>query len=363
MFDFNSRWGLTDKEYEKKIEILQIWKENTTELEFEKLLEVCEKLNYYSATKIGDSFVDAIESSEYKFTEDDGYIVAPLRCATRFETSNALFFYFISATGIYENDLYKTYMDPIGDLFNHILAFEKYSESQIGQLDLLTNNMETLKINCSNTSDRAQLKSIMKQIKKLEFKINDIYKNIVEEGEYNKIYLEKINCIVLMDDFIGSGKSVKKFFDAHKDMISDIKEYKPDFYFIILVLECTVQGKTVIEQYSTENNISIRIINYSVARSIFEENHIFGSSERVEESKCVLLELVQKKRIKIFSDFNMNLAVASFINAPNNNFPLLITENHRWTPLFKRKIKSDKRTDTKESRKNDIINNRKKYNT
>lgn len=362
LFDFNARWGLSHTEYEQKERILNFWKENTSEVEFEKLCEICINLNYYSAHRAGNALLSALESSEYDIIKNQDYLVLPLRRATRFETSNALYAPFIFATGIYEDSLFQTFMDPIKDLFNHILDFEEYYRNTINNIDLLSSKQENLKARILTTNEKAQQKSISKKIRAYEKQVERYYYDIAEKGAYNQIYLDKINCIVLIDDFIGSGESIKKFFNAHKNMIYAILEYKPDFSFIIVVLECTVLGRTVIEKYSTENNIKINIVNYSVARNIFEEHYIFGSRESVEESKNILSELVNKKGIRILSDYNMNLAVASFINAPNNNFPLLITGNHSWTPLFKRKVKVDKRTDTKESRKNDIINYRKKYN-
>jgi len=154
---------------------------------------------------------------------------------------------------------------------------------------------------------------------------------------------EKANIrgLVIIDDFIGSGKTIIDNFEAYfvSDLINLIKSRK------IIIYICAITGFLESKEYilqKLENfNLNIEIIIVDVLNNTdkcFDANSkIFTNHLEQKKAKEICLQkgetLVHKNPLG-FS--NGETLIAFPINCPNNTLPIFWKKTHTWQPLFER---------------------------
>lgn len=338
-----SKWDLNKQKANEKTEILTKWERDINDDEtFLILLKICEHFNYYSENKTAETFFALYNKLEITQKEFDLFfeesIFMPLRRKERTETSIQMFVNFMAANNI---DAIKTNMDgPLlylskyfeekEVLHKNIKKFLQLKEENQSKVEKLEERKQ------ENAKDLKTHRKIGKEQRKYEAEI-------VREKERLKRtlavvkskYLDTKNLIII-DDFIGTGDSMMKFF---KDCINLIKVLEVKIY--IIVLETSLDGEETILGFAQHNQIDVTIMSGNYSKDVLEKDYIFEKSNVTQVSQKI--ELLNKK-FKINKNiYCKNHAIATYVNAPNNNLTLLSSKSKTWHPIFLRKKKNEKK--------------------
>lgn len=321
-------------EYEK-IEILENWEceEFTPEI-FALILRICSNFHYYSEKKTSNTFYSMAKMESFKeILKSDDTLYMPLIKKDRVETSIGIFLQFINRLGIGTHDTYvgktKIKLQQIFKAFNDYENKQTLVKDKEKHIELLNNALY------KETED-VRIKPLKKKINKLNSeknKLQNLENNSLEKNGEDFLYIENI---VIVDDFVGTGKSVSEF------IVENQQEIKKLFFinYLFLCIETTEDGLNVINQTLKELEIdNFSIFFYRKAENYIDNDILFDSHEK--ELLKGALENIQKKYKLYNSDFLANTAIASFMNAPNSNITILSKKNPSWVPLFERK-KRDK---------------------
>lgn len=145
--------------------------------------------------------------------------------------------------------------------------------------------------------------------------------------------LTEIDCIVFLDDIIGSGNTVVKFLKANKEKIQD----KTIFLFCIEIMKC---GKKNIEDYLKTINCEHIIFSHVETEKAFSNNGIFKDASLTNRKKLYDFE---KNKIKVGKNYVLGYdeseaLVTFYRNTPNNTIGSYWYKNENWTPLFPREL-------------------------
>jgi len=162
--------------------------------------------------------------------------------------------------------------------------------------------------------------------------LNLFYENEKLKGKTNEenkalkklIYMENI---VLIDDFSGSGKTIKTFLRKHANLIREKK-------IILYVFHLTNKAKLRIERAFCENNYEKYEIYYN---DLSEEAFSVNENEQYKD----IIEQFEKNVINSSSPLGYDRSsalVTFFRNCPNNTVSSYwYNDNLNWKPLFPRK--------------------------
>ncbi|USK39931.1 hypothetical protein LIS77_05230 [Cytobacillus firmus] len=166
-----------------------------------------------------------------------------------------------------------------------------------------------------------------------EFKIiNDISNSFSHDIE--KLNIEDFNYItnvVFIDDIIGSGKTVEKFFKKNIKKLSKVNIY----IFCIEILE---EGKQHLEQYIQNQNLTCIINQFNIHSRAFSNLKIFNSDNYEKEQMLRKFEEgLFGANSKFVMGFENSQAIISFYrNTPNNTLGTFWYSGSKWEGLFPR---------------------------
>ncbi|KPN94549.1 hypothetical protein [Lysinibacillus sp. ZYM-1] len=184
-------------------------------------------------------------------------------------------------------------------------------------------------INLSSLYLEVDNKFYKKKLSFLEQKNDGI---VDTKKEISKIYnrLKFIDTVVFMDDFSGTGDTIKKFLKLCAEMVKEKQ-------VIIFVVHITEKAKDVIEKAFIEHGYeNARLIAENKSSSFFEKNLEF---------KEIREELFQFEKETLGSDEPLGYKgsetlVTFYRNCPNNTISSYWWNEHKqWRPLFPRKTK------------------------
>ncbi|MCT4612229.1 MAG: hypothetical protein N4A47_02515 [Clostridia bacterium] len=166
-----------------------------------------------------------------------------------------------------------------------------------------------------------------------EFKyVNDItnyYSHSIEKLSIDDI--KKIKNIVFLDDIIGTGETVKSFFEKNIDKLKEVKCY-------IFCIELLEESKLLLESFFKKKNIECVIIYHNLHKKAFSERYIFHENWDENEKKLQKFEreLWGKQSEFILGYRNCQAMISFFRNTPNNTISSFWFENKNWKGLFPR---------------------------
>jgi hypothetical protein len=330
-------WDLNPTKREQKLEILRKWENDLNEAEFETILEICNQFNYYSEKLTAEAYKSIFEKNASAVESFDMFMQSslfmPLRRKDRIESAVDMFSAFRLANEI---DANRTYVDgPISYLSKYKNSegylreiVKKKEQADSEDEDRIQNLQKELNVNSYNKKVTSK---INKRISILEAKIN---KRDCSVSDLVKKFTENyfsVKNIVIIDDFIGTGSSVVNFLKKIDEIIGGSKIQVRLF---IWVIEASASGMKEIEEKAKELNIKINISFYKKSIDVLAADIIFTC-----ETENVVKEMITdiNKRYGLRrGQYCKNHAIASFVNAPNNNLTLLSEESSSWTALFLR---------------------------
>lgn len=360
--------GTSNLEIDRIISVLNAWEKQISPEAFPIFKYVVSFFRFYSTEKVVNAFQLLNETEQYLSKKEALFL--PLRHKDRMETSLPLFTTLglvlpidvnrtkmnISSTvlsDIYEKKTQYASADrliknksgnisikcklteTIGDLNSTIcrLSEEKSKlENKRKNTILQLRNKEKNVSNKNIAKIKKDLEYIKKQIKECESK----KKGVLNEYLQSYVSLIQVQNIIIIDDFLCTGTSIKGFMEENLVLLQSLK----DVQFLFLFIEATSEGIRNIKDFIKSNNLTnVKIIygdesinvDSKIALSEFDLN-TFHTEECRITSQFALQE----------SDYQCRTAIASFVNSPNSNCRFLNSKgNGSWEPLFEREIRKE----------------------
>lgn len=326
------KWDLKAGEVEEKKRVLSIWQDNIDSTHYDLLLKICGSFTYYSSNLTESTFKNVIEEDLDSILKEDNFLLFQLTTKETIESSHNMYSNFIAATNLsYSHaDHCFTRLSILMDKLNNIF-------------DKVNKNEENAEFNNAET------------------KLLYILKNI--------------DTLIFVDDFIGTGTNVNRFIEENLKNFEMLKMFLPitersPLNVIIVVLEATNIGLDNITQFSTQYSdiINLQVVNSELAESIFKSHHIFderqddldiieSSFKKIAKEKDLYWKMYQNDTK---SGFNLNLNIASYVNTPNNTFPLISQPEKptdKWEGLFPRKRRKRRRYSESDKELSTFLNN------
>lgn len=175
---------------------------------------------------------------------------------------------------------------------------------------------------------------------------NQIYtKNIIERGKLaqtltDQTRMEKIQCLVFVDDFIGTGGSACQYFEELANECGELLRNPNLIVFFISVSgfhEAKIRLETKL--YELNFNVKVHICDpLDESDKVFsDQSKIFSKSSDLERAKNVAYEYGRNLVNNNPLGYGDCQAAVIFADAcPNNTLPILWSDAKKWIPLFKR---------------------------
>jgi len=309
-------WDLIDSKKEEKRAILNDWiSKIDSESDQNILLTICNNINYYSEKKTVDT-LDSIINSDQE--ENKKTIYFPVRKHNRVESSVPIFCSYLVNSGIRDTSAQNLILEKTRHYLKNL--FEELSY------------LDYLRIKHHETNDPIQKKEY-------EDHINELMRN----KEYPYPYYNLAN-IALIDDFVGSGTSLVQFIQGSLIPSFQYLRTPRKLHITFYVFEASKDGERHVLDYIKENplipnNVTISLKKGTTAIDFLANQNIYSNLNDVNlnDVKKLVDNINNAYRFKI-NRFSKNMAVASFVNAPNNNLPFVSNTNTEkgWFPLFRR---------------------------
>lgn len=345
-----SRWDISEELKQNKIEILESWREMINDDEkFKLLLRICNKFQYYSTKLTADTYKVFFEDARKEHEDFDSFLEStlftPLRTRERMESSVDMFSQFRLANNI---DAGSTFVE--GSIM-FIKKFREFKEDLKKKIEIVEEEKKDLKKKVSilnadlqKYEDKKVKEIIAKKVKAANDSLVKLDKTFEEAAnDFNKKYYYVKN-IVIIDDFIGTGSSGEKLI---KRLARELEGTDIDITFYLWILETSTIGKENIERLANSLGINLKIKFSKISLNVLEGNEVFSSEEQ---------QIAEKEIKSILKSYNIprsrysnNHALASFVNAPNNNLALLSNESDQWKALFLRMKRVEKERKIKDT--------------
>lgn len=157
--------------------------------------------------------------------------------------------------------------------------------------------------------------------------------------------MDEIENLIFFDDIIGTGETVKKFFQKNNEKLSKVKSY-------IFCIEVMSDALVMLNEFFTKEGFDCEIIYHNISMKAFNEGIIFTTSR--EQKELALREFEESlwnKGNRNIMGYNNSQAIISFFrNTPNNTISSFWCNRSQWNGLFPRN--SDKPAFMRKSRNN-----------
>ncbi|WP_224995951.1 hypothetical protein [Cesiribacter sp. SM1] len=162
------------------------------------------------------------------------------------------------------------------------------------------------------------------------------------ENWRNYVQQRKVKYIVVLEDFVGTGKQ-------SKPIIKSITETFPENRILFVPLLICQKGLSELKSLEeTSLNLKIKpviVLPSAAFISWHEKNEDINQPSEIEKLQTELIDKVteglsEKKRNKL-KKFNLGSLVVMYTNTPNNTSPLIHVNTDKWKGLFPRKNRSD----------------------
>jgi hypothetical protein len=143
--------------------------------------------------------------------------------------------------------------------------------------------------------------------------------------------------IAIVDDYIGTGKTIRKFIDKLQAANNRIVNSK----IVILSLNTSCVGQAYLQEYALKNNIMVDIITLENSEAAFVPNKIFAFPE-CESIKNRYIEFCEQKEItEPLGHGKIEALVSFYYNTPNNTLGAFWCNINSFVGLFGRHEKKE----------------------
>lgn len=150
-------------------------------------------------------------------------------------------------------------------------------------------------------------------------------------GKLSLHSFDRIDHLVFIDDFIGSGNTIIKFFKKNKDKLLKVKCY-------IFCIEALEEGLSDLDTFFKSHNFACTIFCKNIRKKAFASNYIFETDNSTFEEllKAFEITLWGHSNDNILGYKNSQALLSFFRNTPNNTLSSFWFDNGNWTGLFPR---------------------------
>lgn len=169
------------------------------------------------------------------------------------------------------------------------------------------------------------------------YKDNSCVPNLIEKRIKE---IRNLNCLLVVDDFLGSGKTLVENIISYKEELLYLTKER-GLELIFGLITGFQEAKDKVEKHLQDLGISATVI---IVDPLNESDMCFSNSSSIfktsiERSKAHSIchrigSTLDKKQPLGFSD--SQTAIVFPINCPNNSLPILWKRNENWVPLFER---------------------------
>lgn len=148
---------------------------------------------------------------------------------------------------------------------------------------------------------------------------------------------EKVNRIVFIDDFCGSGDQATEYYDK---IINVFKSKAPDIHVSYYALFATNDGLNRVRALGYDEVMSVYILDGSF-KCFSENSRHFKITTKLDDCKnqCEIMCRKYGSNLSIKSAMghgDCQLLLGFHHNTPNNTLPIFWSEKNNWKPIFKR---------------------------
>ena len=151
--------------------------------------------------------------------------------------------------------------------------------------------------------------------------------------------------LIILDDFVGSGRQIFDFWNYTTIMINKksfiintLPLFFPNLQIEYLCLVCTEEGYT--DFHSRNTNVGLRITcceKLTTKFKVFGSNSIYFDRNELDYGKDVLANLCRRSGISLLGYQGYDYAIAFHHSIPDTSLPLFFKEKDDWKPLFRNK--------------------------
>ncbi len=171
---------------------------------------------------------------------------------------------------------------------------------------------------------------------------------VLDTNCLNSDILNNCNNLIILDDFVGSGKQINDFWnftkanlDGKDILFNRLKEIFPNMEVEYFCLVCTQEGY---ENFKYDHEIDKRndlMVTYGELLGsrfkIFGENSVYFDSEEIERCKNIIEGICYQNKIDFLGYEGLDYAIAFHHGIPDCSLPLFYTNNKSWKYLFRNK--------------------------
>lgn len=354
-----NNWDMTDEEREIKKNVLKKWwskLENQQEKEI--IYDICLNINYYSVKRTVESLT-YLESNTFHGDTNlkKRSLIFPIRKKARFESSNGIFADYIVGSSIRKDmaenlifDNPKQYLKHFVETMNKDSEYLRIMRKTEELIDTKASFKKLIKENSFEElfdmdisyeefmDTDITFKELVKEISSFEEMLEEINQNHEKYWEVKDFPWYTIDKLIFVDDFIGSGSSIEEFINEYLLPPLESLDDKLKIQIIFWILECSKIGENhynkIISSSSIPSNITFELCYKEKAIDFLNDSKRF--TKKTNEEVNEVLKRVNKTNKLKSGKYCVNTGLASFINAPNNNLPIITKESTEWEPLFPR---------------------------
>ena len=151
------------------------------------------------------------------------------------------------------------------------------------------------------------------------------YSRIDDINLINPKMYENIQNVVIVDDCIGSTKTVKNFFEKYKERLTGKKIY-------LIMIHLMIESGNKLISYAEENHLDLTILCQNKRTKAFPDS---SSKEILEKFKKICKDRKIDSKF-IFGKDNVEALMSFYNNTPNNTLGIFWCNTEKNTPLFPR---------------------------
>jgi len=346
-----NKWEIEPEKKEDKIATLEKWNEKLSDDEKKIVFKICENIHYYSFSKVAEK-IEEVQKKVISVTDNKikNVLFLPLKTKSRVESSENIFIPYINFSGLREITPQNLIIKKSRDFIEEFVDAKNYTKKLITEYIEKTKEYELCSDELAKVGDDIAQKKLMENKIRACLRRTTKINNDLQDFWSNKTYGNDVQKIIFIDDFLCSASNLYNFLESILPILDKLNlddELCIDFWFLEKYRPSMGKINNIIGKF--KNNVSLNIFS-----SVDSINFVEQSAE-LGIKKEVMIKTIDdiSKNYKIpknQSEYNQNLGIATYTNAPNNNLNFIINESKEWEPLFRRTkmIKIDNKKKIKE---------------
>lgn len=231
----------------------------------------------------------------------------------------------------------------------HILSLEQENGFSLSNDEIIAKKKEFLEntffvpLNTGNLSQ-----SSLTITRYLTIDLGVCETKILDTSKLKTDFLKKCKNLIILDDFVGSGKQISDFWNYEKANLdgvdipfNELKTKFPNIELEYFCLVCTNEGYDNFKfDYEMGKRNDLRVTFSELLPNkfkIFGEDSVYFDSDELDYCKDILQNLCAKHNIPFLGYQSLDYAIAFHHSIPDCSLPLFYINTTSWSNLFRNK--------------------------